>query len=189
MAQMASPAEPEPMPTLATGSKHCTKRSQFSIFLSAGRCSDAGFTLVEMLVAISILAIMLAVAVLAIPNHDDRYWRENLDQLVVSLNLAQEESAMSGMPMVAQVDSTGWRFYIPNASAAISDNSNTVSATGLLPEVYRPQLWYKPVNMTAVQLTLGDEQVSRALQIPIQQESRQAILMRNRNGRFSWSKS
>lgn len=153
------------------------------------RLTDAGFTLIEMLVAIAILAIMLGVAVLALPNHDERYWRDNLDQLVVSLNLAQEESAMSGMPMMAQVDSSGWRFLIPNASAAVTGNSNVAaSSSALLPDVYRSQTWYKPVEIATLQLTLGGEQVVEPLQIPIKQESRFALLVRARNGRFSWIK-
>ncbi len=176
------------MPILATGSKRFAKGDQSFTSLKQGKYCEAGFTLVEVLVAIAILAIMLAVAVLTIPNHDERYWRENLDQLVVSLNLAQEESAMSGMPMTAQVDSAGWRFYIPNTSAAISNNSNVVSTSGLLPEVYRPQTWYKPVEITPLQLTLGDEQVAQTLQVPIKQENRQALLLRSSNGRFSWNK-
>jgi len=56
--------------------------------------AEAGFTLIEMLVALAVFAIVMAVAVLTIPNHDDRYWRDNLDQLVSSLNMAQDESAM-----------------------------------------------------------------------------------------------
>jgi type II secretion system protein H len=156
--------------------------------LNTGKISDAGFTLVEILVAIAIMAIMLAIAGLTIPNHDERYWRQNLDQLVGSLNLAQEESAMSGTPMSAQVDSAGWRFYVPNSSTAISNNSSAVNVSGLLPEVYRAQAWHKPVEMTPLQLTLGDEQVMQALQVPIKQENRQALLLRSRQGRFSWSK-
>jgi prepilin-type N-terminal cleavage/methylation domain-containing protein len=50
---------------------------------------DKGFTLVEMLVAIAVLAILMTIALLSVPNHDDRYWRDNLDQLVASLNMAQ----------------------------------------------------------------------------------------------------
>ena len=71
------------------------------------RSHEAGFTLVEMLVAITILAILLVVATLAIPNHDERYWKDNLDQLVGSLNMAQEESALSGTPMLVQIDALG----------------------------------------------------------------------------------
>ena len=182
------------------------------------RFSDAGFTLIELLVAIAILAVVLGVAVLAIPNHDERYWRDNLDQLVSSLNLAQEESVLSGTPMMAQIDSAGWRFLVPGSntivtpstSLSLSGSSSPANSSvggavgsavsnpsGLMPDVYKPQAWYKPVEMAPVQLTLGGEQVTQALQIPITQVSggvgsstnRQAILLRNRNGRFSWVKS
>ena len=182
--------------------------------------AEAGFTLVEMLVALAVFAIVMAVAVLTIPNHDDRYWRDNLDQLVSSLNMAQEESAMSGMSMVVQVDGNGWRFFVPgtvggtnnnNAGAGSSSSALTLgggmgssnaannvppgfnNSNGLMPDVYQAKNWYKPVDMAPQQLTLGGEQVTEVLQIPIRQttgsEIRQAILIRNRNGRFSWNKS
>lgn len=114
---MVSQAEPETMPILAIGSKRIKTSCATSLIKGAPvavnsvRKSDDGFTLIEILVAIAVMAVILAVAVLAIPNHDDRYWRDNLDQLVSSLNLAQEESAMSGTPMIAQIDSAGWRFF------------------------------------------------------------------------------
>jgi len=184
--------------------------------------AEAGFTLIEMLVALAVFAIVMAVAVLTIPNHDDRYWRDNLDQLVSSLNMAQDESAMSGMTMVAQVDGNGWRFFVPGAAGYAgtgtgngTSSSNTGAMTlgggmggnaatnvappgfnnsnGLMPDVYQAKNWYKPVDMAPLQLTLGGEQVTEVLQIPIRQVSgadiRQAILIRNRNGRFSWNKS
>lgn len=210
------------MPISVTGSKSflasaCKK--VFTLLSSQKKSAEAGFTLIEIMLAIAIMAIVLAVAVLAIPNHDDRYWRDNLDQLVSSLNLAQEESAMSGTPMIAQIDSVGWRFFIPNTSNANSASSMGQSGnvlalggssgnpspiiantTGLMPDVYRAQTWYKPVDMAPVQLTLGGEQVAQVLQIPIKQinaqmnaqgnaqPNSQAILMRNSNGRFSWVK-
>lgn len=194
-----------------------------SVYSFRTAAADAGFTLIEILVALAVMAVILAVAVLAIPNHDDRYWRDNLDQLVSSLNLAQEESAMSGTPMIAQIDSAGWRFFIPNAngagataaygtssmgesgSAVALGGSNNVpspiaaNSSGLLPDVYKAQSWYKPVDMAPIQLTLGGEQVAQVLQIPIKQVNAQAssqvngagtqaILMRNSSGRFSWTK-
>jgi prepilin-type N-terminal cleavage/methylation domain-containing protein len=167
---------------------------------------DAGFTLIELLIALAVMAIIMGVAVLAIPNHDNRYWQDNLDQLVSSLNMAQEESAMAGMPIVAQIDSVGWRFFSPGANGAmptLGDGSNFSSSgagnanngsgvaimgsSGLMPDVYRPQMWHKPIEIAALQLTLGGEQVTQALQIPIRQENRQATLLRNRNGRFTWA--
>lgn len=168
--------------------KACFRKYPAKTPHSAG---DAGFTLIEVLVALAIFAIVLGVAVLALPNHDNRYWQDNLDQLVGSLNMAQEESTMAGMPIVAQVDSAGWRFFSPSASTA-SNASNTAAGvaitgtSGLMPDVYRPQVWHKPVEMAAIQLTLGGEQITQAMQIPIKQENRQAFLLRKNNGRFSW---
>ena len=167
------------------------------------RSAQSGFTLVEMLVAISILAILIAVAVLTIPNHDDRYWRDNLDQLVSSLNMAQEESALSGTPMLAQIDAVGWRF-VPVAGAASNAPANAMinirglganppstqqsvlGESGLIPDVYRSQAWYKPIIIEPVQLSLGGEAITTALQIPLAQEKRKALLMRGTNGRFTW---
>jgi prepilin-type N-terminal cleavage/methylation domain-containing protein len=214
------------MPTLAIGSKSAiaSELIRLKVELKSGvqsssstmrTSTDSGFTLIELLVAIAIMAVILGVAVLAIPNHDERYWKENLDQLVSSLNLAQEESAMSGTPMIAQIDSTGWRFFVPNINGAYGANGSTANASGgqaislagnssvspvnnpsgLMPDVYRAQTWYKPVEIAPLQLTLGGEQVSQVLQIPIKQvtgsgaqDTRQALLIRNRNGRFSWAK-
>jgi prepilin-type N-terminal cleavage/methylation domain-containing protein len=127
---MVSQAEPETMPILATGSKSVVvserirlkdalMRSSFNI----RKATDAGFTLIEMMVVIVIMAIVLGMAVLAIPNHDERYWKDNLNQLVSSLNLAQEESAMSGTPIIAQIDSVGWRFFIPNINGSAANNA------------------------------------------------------------------
>ena len=229
MALMVSQAEPETMPTLAIGSKSLVasrllrlKDGQRSFSFSLRSVADAGFTLIELLVAIAIMAVMLGIAALAIPNHDERYWKDNLDQLVSSLNLAQDESAMSGTPMIAQIDSAGWRFFVPNSNGAygsqgsagsMGSSSNASSGqslslsgnsgvspvsnpSGLMPDVYHPQAWYKPVEIAPLQLTLGSEQVAQVLQIPIRQvtgsgaqDTRQALLIRNRNGRFSWVKS
>jgi prepilin-type N-terminal cleavage/methylation domain-containing protein len=209
---MVSRAELETMPILAIGSKS-------SVVTDLRKASDAGFTLIELLVAIAIMAVILGVAVIAIPNHDERYWKDNLDQLVSSLNLAQEESAMSGTPMIVQIDSAGWRFFVPDVNGAYGSVGSVGSASsnasggqslslsgnaavspvnnssGLMPDVYRPQSWYKPVEIAPLQLTLGGEQVAQVLQISIKQvtgsgaqDTRQAVLIRNRNGRFSWMK-
>jgi hypothetical protein len=77
--------------------------------------------------------------------------------------------------------------------ANIANITNTTNAgipitgtSGLMPDVYRPQAWHKPVEINALQITLGGEQITQAMQIPIKQENRQAILLRKNNGLFSW---
>jgi type II secretion system protein H len=153
---------------------------------TSSSASDTGFSLIEMLVVVTIMSIVLMVAVLVIPNHDARYWRENLDQLVASLNLAQEESSMSGIPILVQLDSVGWRFstYTPNGVAITPMSGDTKT---FMPDVYSPKAWYKPVDISPTQITLGGEALTETMQIPITQELRQAVLARSRNGRFSWS--
>jgi general secretion pathway protein H len=183
MVLMVSPGEPEPMRTLLTG-----KRGDLGhLTYQPSNQSEAGFTLIEFLVAMVVMATLLGIAVLTIPNHDERYWRDNLDQLVRSLNFAQEESAMSGTPMLAQVDSQGWRFTMNMSNRTSTQNSNIPSAS-FLPDVYRPQTWHKPVEIIPQQLSLGAEYIMPALAVPIKQEGRQAILQRDTRGRFQWIK-
>jgi type II secretion system protein H len=156
---------------------------------------EAGFTLIELLVAITILGIMLSMATLAIPNHDERYWRENLDQLVTTLNAAQEEGVASGIIVTAQVDPVGWRFIEVDASknssasslsfaGGIITNSNIPRLTA---DIYQPHSWNKPIQIEPIQLTIGGEAVKPTLQIFVKQDVREAIIRRTTNDRFSWS--
>jgi type II secretion system protein H len=151
---------------------------------------EGGFALIEILVAILIMAIVLSVAILNIPNHDERYWRNDLDHLVSSLNAAQDESSMSGNVMFVQLDSQGWRFYQdkPINSQWLSLGNSQITSSVLIPDVYKPQIWSKSVLVESMQLTLGGELAIKSLNIPIAQDVRRATLLRNRNGRFSWVK-
>jgi hypothetical protein len=139
---------------------------------------------------------------LTIPNHDERYWRDDLNQLVSSLNLAQEETSISGIGMLVQIDSQGWRFA-PNAldlaalaarptvgvgvvGVTASPNFNAVLSGGTLPDVYRAQNWHKPVIMQPIELSLNTEPITSAWQMTVVQDQRKAIVQRSHAGRFSW---
>ena len=146
--------------------------------------AEGGFTLIEMLLALTIVAVLLGVAVIAIPNHDERYWRSNLDQLVGSLNAAQDESQISGIPMRVVINQSGWRFNKANQERRTPDS---ILTNTFIPEAYKPQVWFKPVNLEPVQLYLGTEFVNEELRIPLQQEKRLATLIRSNDGRFFWT--
>ena len=145
--------------------------------------SDGGFTLIEMLLALMIVAILLGVAVLVIPNHDERYWRNNLDQLVSTLNAAQDESQSSGIPVSVAINQLGWRFSKPTRTGQVQDPTLTNT---FIPEAYKPHVWFKPVNVEPVQFNLGTEYVNEELRITLEQEKRLAILIRSNDGRFYW---
>ena len=144
---------------------------------------EGGFTLIEMLLVLSIVAILLTVTVLAIPNHDERNWRNNLDQLVSSLNAAQDESQMTGIPMRAEIGESGWRFSKSDPMAQTRDSNQPAT---FIPDAYKAQTWSKPVIMNPLQLNLGAEYVSEGLRTTIEQEKRTATLIRSNDGHFSW---
>jgi len=145
--------------------------------LVTGNNSEGGFTLIELLIVITIMAIVLSMASLAIPNHEMRYWREDLDHLTWTLNLATEEGAASGAPITAEIDSKGWRFYQGNSSA----NQR------LLRDAYSPQQWHVPVEMESVKFLLGEEYIVDSGRITILQKDRKAFLIRKNSGNFSWT--
>jgi len=145
--------------------------------------SESGFTLIEMLLVLSIVAILLTVAVLTIPNHDERNWRNNLDQLVTSLNAAQDESQMTGIPMRAEIDESGWRFSKSDPMTQTRDSNQPAT---FIPDAYKARAWSKPVIMDSLQLNLGAEYVSEVLRTTIEQDKRTATLIRSNDGHFSW---
>ena len=160
-----------------------TLESNKRIFSYTPNSAEGGFTLIEMLLALTIVAILLGVAVLAIPNHDERYWRNNLDQLVSTLNAAQDESQSSGIPVSVAINQLGWRFSKPSRTGQVQDPTLTNT---FIPEAYKPHLWFKPVNVEPVQFNLGTEYVNEELRITLEQEKRLAILIRSNDGHFYW---
>jgi type II secretion system protein H len=72
--------------------------------------SQSGFSLLEILVVLVIISITLGMASLALPNNDERKWRDMNQRLIVSLNQANEEVILSGAPINFQIDTNGWRF-------------------------------------------------------------------------------
>jgi type II secretion system protein H len=145
---------------------------------------EGGFTLIEMLLALTVVAILLAVAVLAIPNHDERNWRNNLDQLVASLNAAQDESQITGIPMRVEVNESGWHF---SKSVSMGQVKDSTQPPTFIPDAYKAQAWSKPVIIEPLQLNLGAEYIAEVLRTSIQQEKRSATLIRSSDGHFNWS--
>jgi len=70
----------------------------------------AGFTLLEMLVALVILAIGMATAVIALRPDESRQLATEADRLALLLDQAREESALGGMPLAWVAREDGYEF-------------------------------------------------------------------------------
>lgn len=184
------------MPILVIGS---TLHKLFGL-MSRPRVRQSGFTLIEVLVSISIVSILMSVAVLNIPNHDQSNWKSNIDQLVASMNMVHEESLMNGRPINIKIDERGWEFYYPdkqlprlslNGSDMLSRDLNE-SQLGKQSQQhlqqYQAKSWSKPVSMIPVVILLGDELFNPNLKIRISQDKQKVIIFRNQQGQFGLMK-
>jgi len=96
---MNAPSSPAP-PAKGEGSVEC----RFATF------GMAGFTLLEMLVALVILAIGMATAVIALRPDESRLLGTEADRLALLLEQAREESAIGGMPLAWIAREDGYEF-------------------------------------------------------------------------------
>jgi prepilin-type N-terminal cleavage/methylation domain-containing protein len=88
------------MRTSATGSSESGR----------GRPGDGGFTLLEMLLALVIIAVGISMAVIALRPDPRGVVREEGDRLAALLGLASEESSAGGMPLAWVGREGGYEF-------------------------------------------------------------------------------
>lgn len=135
-----------------------------------------GFTLIELLIVIVIVGVMAGLATLSLPDKTTQHWTDKLNRLTSTLNYAQEEALSRGSPIWAGIDQNGWRFYIRDRFEKLQP---LVS-----PEVFAPNEWEMPVKIEAGMFRLGDDAYPEPLAIDIQSTTRNAIITRDRFGRF-----
>lgn len=73
---------------------------------------QAGFTLLEILIALAIASIMLSVAVIAFSDNDAAKLKNKAHQLYGLLQIAQEESILRGVEIGIRVEQDGYSFLI-----------------------------------------------------------------------------
>ena len=133
--------------------------------LETGKKKSQGFTLIEFLVVLVILSVVLGLATLRLPNQDQRYFQDRLEQLTAGLNIAQDESVITGVPILVQIDPVGWRFYQLQARNQFR----------LLQSPLAPQVWHKKVELNGLtELVIGQESITEPWSVEIKQEQLKA---------------
>ena len=74
--------------------------------------SQAGFTLLEILIALSIAAVMLSVAVIAFKDNEAAKLRNKAHQLLGLMQVAQEESIIRGLELGLRVEKEKYYFML-----------------------------------------------------------------------------
>ena len=129
--------------------------------LETGKKKSQGFTLIEFLVVLVILSVVLGLATLRLPNQDQRYFQDRLEQLTAGLNIAQDESVITGVPILVQIDPVGWRFYQLQARNQFR----------LLQSPLAPQVWHKKVELSGLtELVIGQESIAEPWSVEIKQD-------------------
>ncbi|PID33713.1 MAG: type II secretion system protein GspH [Thiotrichales bacterium] len=73
--------------------------------------SHRGFTLIEIMVVIVIVAILMAAVTLSFPPVGDKLLKENAERFSALVSLAQDESILQSAEMSLEIDADGYGFY------------------------------------------------------------------------------
>lgn len=86
--------------------------------------SERGFTLIEMLVVVVIIAIAASMVSLSIASSSDRVLRADAERLVDAFSVAQSEARSDGRVIRWQADDQGWSFERQGRSERLSAQDN-----------------------------------------------------------------
>ena len=136
---------------------------------------QAGFSLLELLVVISILGFILSMATLALPNNNEKLWKQDVEELIATLNQAREEVAMSGSPIRWVSSSQGWSFRQINLQGDERPLGNPL----------QERHWrLSPTSTSIDQLIIGQEVFTPQTMLELKHGNLSARIQREKNGRF-----
>jgi len=87
------------------------------------KTSQKGFTLIEIMVVIVIVAVLMGAVTLSFPPVGDKLLKENTERFSALISLAQDESILQSAEIALEIDDKGYGFYRNqnNSWAALSE--------------------------------------------------------------------
>jgi general secretion pathway protein H len=135
------------------------------VIRAARRAGCGGFTLLELLVVIVILAVAVGVVSLSAAPSEARLVEREAQRLAALFRLAQNEARALGRPIAWKADPGGYRFLVGGAEVDAPDNP------------LRPRAWPFPVHgVSAPALEFGAEPLLPPAEIRIRTGTRELVL-------------
>ncbi|WP_165874596.1 type II secretion system minor pseudopilin GspH [Cocleimonas flava] len=75
------------------------------------KISHKGFTLIEIMVVIVIVAVLMGAVTLSFPPAGDKLLKENTERFSALISLAQDESILQSAEIALEIDDKGYGFY------------------------------------------------------------------------------
>lgn len=75
------------------------------------RKPNKGFTLIEIMVVVVIVAVLISAVTLSFPPVGDKLLKENADRFSALINLAQDEAILQSNELAVEITPTGYSFY------------------------------------------------------------------------------
>lgn len=142
---------------------------------ASGGHSTRGFTLLELLVVIVILAIAAGMVSLSVAPAEDRLLAEEADRLAALFRLAHDQARVGGRPIVWHADLHGYRF--------VGADGQPISGEG---DPLRARAWPFPVTrVEAPTIAFGGEPLLAPARIRIATRSRELTLALDAFGTLS----
>ncbi len=164
------------MPTSGTG-----RSTAESAPARPGPRGESGFTLLEMLVALVIAAVLAGTLMLAVPDRS-RSLRYEADRLARLMAVAREEAILRGAPVRFETDGEKFRFvvWLDRAWQPLVDDP-----------ALRERAWLAPTTLTLERadgqrvIEFGREQVDVPFRLRLARDGAQAVITANGLGGFA----
>lgn len=136
----------------------------------------AGYTLIELLVALGVLGIVAGAVALSLPSGEERRVREEAARLGALFRIAQDQARVGGRALVWEADLQGYAFRPLDAEAARTWHDETL----------RPRSWPFPVQrLEAQRVVFSREPMLAPASVRLSTGAREALIALDALGNVS----